>query len=229
MVWTAPTSKWKTNTWYPTACGNGQCVVFQRFDTLATPRVIEIVGFREVCGDHQDAGNPVPVNRIKNFLGEWMTGDEHQAWESCFYSWVVWHEIGERGLPAAQTKEMQAKQKARSRAKARKIANLDRAETDDGPWKPAQAIVTLAQAEQDAVPTLSGWVNRDARLQQRALAEGETRYAIDRGSVQWWFEGSGGDRVLHVDSDGQLNAPQRNTITNAVDLSFGSGRLMWEG
>ncbi len=232
MVWTAPTSKWKTQTWYPATCGNGQCVVYQRFDTLANPRVIEIVGFSEICGDHVDVTNPVPVGRLQNFLGEWMTERELLAWERTFYSWVVSHEIGERSdLTINQVIEMQAKQAVRSKAVAEDIPNLDRVDTDDGPWKPTDAVVTLPKAEIDANTALATWVQRDDRLQQRVFTEGETRVEgfRENDAVSWWFEGSGGGRVLHVDSGGLLNKQQQNQIDAAVDLLFGPGRLVWEG
>ena len=41
----------------------------------------------------------------------------------------------------------------------------------------------------------------------------------------FWWEGSAGSRVLHIDT--KLSIPQRNRITSAVDLLFGPDTLVW--
>lgn len=252
MPWTPPTEKWKTQRVSPMGCGNGstggigpdQCVIRERFDALANPRVITTAGFEVVCADHEDPAEPVPVMQIETFQGEWMSFAEWHAWEACFYSWVVWHEIAERTDPVldlpytdpetlitypTQREFMQMKQARRSAVVANGVPNVNRPTTDDGPWKPTDAITNPTAAQRAAVATVSGWAFRDTRLMGE-VAQG----AIDAGlpeedNVTAYWTGSGGDRVLHANSGGRLNNSQRNQIAAAADLRFGSGRFVWDG
>lgn len=232
MTWTPPTVKWKTQASESPTCTGGKCVARERFDTLATPRVIEIVGFERRCTGHTD-GLAFPNDRIQGFDGEWRMIAEHLAWESAWYSYVVWHEILERAArgefdPAGVAKA-QAHQKARAKEHADKVGlpNLARADTDDGPWKPDAQPEPSSEAR-DGLARAYGWFMRDDALYQRVLQNAETEGA-DRAQVAWWFEGVGDDRQLHVDTGGQLTNPQRNTVESQAELSFGPGRLVWEG
>lgn len=238
MTWTPPAQKWKTNTWYPDTCGNRQCAIYTRFDTLAGPRVVEIVGFEAVCGDH--AHPDLVPGRIRNFDGEWMDSAAHQAWESAFYSYVVVHEAEDAGRPDAP--RVAQKQLERMAGKLADLVDLGvvlsdaewngllTIESDAGPVKPRGQIVTLPQPAIDAVTTVGVWNRTDNRLMNRARAEARAEFGDPEAEVRWWFEGQGGSRVLHLDTRGGLSQAQRRRVTDAVELSFGgAGRLVWEG
>jgi hypothetical protein len=239
MAWVAPASKWKSQRKPLNGCGNdstggvgpAQCVIRERFDTLAKPRVFTVAGVESVCADHADPAEPVPVGQIELFTGEWLPFDEWHAYESTWYSWVVWHEIGERvergEIDAVEAGRAQAKQAIRSARVARGASNLHRVDTDDGPWKPIDAITNPTAAERSAVTTVAGWAQADDRLvgQMRAEVTGENPDA----DPIWYWTGSGGSRVLHADTLGELTPPARSRVSSVIDLRFGAGRLVWDG
>ena len=205
----------------------------EKFDTLATPRIVEVVGFEQRCTGHTD-GLAFPDDRILAFDGQWRTVAEHQAWESAWYSWVVYHEVidrFERGefrpadLPRALSHQMN---RAREHAEKVGLPDLARAETDDGPWKPDAQPEPTAEAK-DGLTRAYGWFQRDGHLYQRVIQLAKNEGLDPNQTIFWWFEGVGDDRQLHVDTGGQLNVPQRNTVESAAELSFGPGRLVWEG
>jgi hypothetical protein len=236
MAWTPPAQKWKSQRKPLSGCGNdstggvgpAQCVIRERFDTLATPRVFTPVGFEQMCTDHTDPAEPVPVGMIQLFTGEWLPFKEWHAYEATWYSWVVWHEDDLRPDTTPEEKaEQHRKQEARSRRVAAGVPNLDRPRTDDGPWKPIHAIQNPTAAERSAVSTVAGWAQTDDRLVGQMRTE-VTRENPDADPL-WYWTGSGGARVIHVDTQGELTPPQRSRVSSVIDLRFGAGRLAWVG
>ncbi len=222
MTWTPPTQKWKSGRVYRAdVCA---CVFRERIDALATPRIHTPVGFEMVCPEHADPD--LEVGLIETFQGEWMTFEAWHAWESAWYSWVVWHEISERtDILDAERPMMQAKQAARSRGVSQGFPNLHRVETDDGPWKPQNAIRAPGPGQAAAVVRVYGWVERDDNLKERVKAEvGKEMF----GAMAFWWEGQGGTRILHVDPEGALTLEERTQIDDVTALAFGPGVLVWE-
>lgn len=227
MTWTPPTVKWKTaRTVEP--CG---CVRRDRFDALAVPRVYTPAGLESTCEAHTDPD--CPVGLIQAFSGEWLEFDAWHAWESAWYSWVVWHEIADRAeaenLSPAQVAEMQDGQRGRSLRVSKGIPNLHRPESDDGPWRPRQHERPVTPTQEAAFHRVYGWARREERILEIVKAEliRETGEGYTDADAYWW-EGSGGDRVLHLDAP-RVSTPQRARIRSALDLRFGPGALVWEG
>ncbi len=179
--------KWKTQTYTPDTCSNGQCVIFEKFDTLAEPRIIEVVGYASRCADHTDPGD-FPVGLIRAWDGNWRAEKIHMEWERAFYRFA----------------------------------------TNQGSDPVTPPGRTVTAAEEAGLATAYAWHRRDNALKGRILQLSEAEGA-EREQISWWFEGVGDDRQLHVDTQNQLNAPQRNSVESAAELSFGPGRLVWEG
>lgn len=181
--------KWKTQTSTPDTCSDGQCVIFEKFDTLAEPRVIEVVGYFSRCGGHTNPIGTFPMGRILAWDGSWREQDVHLNWERAFYRFAT-NQGPDPVTPPA------------------------------GPAASRSAVDGLTEAY--------AWHRRDNALKGRILHSAETEGA-ERDRIDWWFEGVGDVRQLHVDTGGQLNVPQRNSVESAAELSFGPGRIVWEG
>ncbi len=82
--------KWKTQIVTPDTCSNGQCVIYERFDTLAEPRIVVVAGYKQRCGGHDD-GLAFPTGMIQatGFDEAWRDMDTHMNWERAFYRFAT--------------------------------------------------------------------------------------------------------------------------------------------
>lgn len=184
-------SKWKTQTVTPDTCSDGQCVIYEKFDTLATPRVIEVVGFQSRCGGHTRVGGRFPDGLIKGWDDNWRTEAVHMEWERKFYRF----QIGTAPDPVTPAAER-------------------RVTVPEG--------AGLAEAY--------AWHRRDNALRQRVLSIIPLEQAgADLALVEIWWELVGDDRQIHIDTGGQLDATTQARVEASAELSFGPGRIVWEG
>ncbi len=102
MPWTPPTEKHKTQRVDPDSCSDGKCIIRERFNALAEPRIVVPVGYMIRCGGHDD-GQPLPLNMIQGFDGQWRSRRVHDGWEIAWYAWVAWHEFMDRLTVEADT------------------------------------------------------------------------------------------------------------------------------
>lgn len=177
-------------------------MLLQTFDAEASPRVVTLLGIEEACPAH-----PLPS----------ATAGVHGRWHDGRY------------FDPGQLIEQQ-RQWFRWRVRQDAIA-AGRPEIPDGPdvEPPMPAELPdpgLVQAEYDQVYT---WSLGDNRLQQDTFGIAEATAAIDREQIDWWYEGVGDARTLHVDFRGAASVPQRSQIQSAADIQFGAGRLVIEG
>jgi hypothetical protein len=62
----------------------------------------------------------------------------------------------------------------------------------------------------------------------RGLARAEAA-GLDVDRIVWWFTGIGDARVLHINTQAQLNTQQRSRLQAGADIQFGAGKLVVEG
>lgn len=199
--------KIKTQRWSPDTCfgGNDRCEILILWDADAPveEREHRIAGFERVCAAHADN---VPSDVLLWWDGNYKPMQQYLEYQRAWYrhlnhvEWLEKHP--DQPVPVS-------------------IRSFNEEPRTTG------SVSAPPQAQRDALTRAYGRNTRDNALKNQAITiPGATRTGLDPARITWRFEGVGDERVLTVDTGGQLNQQQRGQGQSIANVQFGAGKVV---
>ena len=194
----------------PDTCATGEqpCRLIQRFDTDATPRVVETVGIERTCSAHTGT---FPANRILWADGNWKSASAYITYQRDWFRWrnlQQWQQrvaAGENiGAPPPQ------------------IASFTTEPATSGSV-PAPSAGEVAGLNQIATWNASHNARKNLTLSAVIVEYGRQ---LEDAGVTWSWAGVGDARVLTIRLNGILSTQKVSRVQNAADIQFGPGRVV---
>lgn len=242
-------NKWKVQASEPDTCDPPGCRYYEVWDAFAAPedRVHTIAAFERMCPAHFDPDIPVGVMLWSD--GHWKPLDEYIEYQRAWFrrlnhvewlerrqqleDWYTAHGGHGRGKLAADGKDPRGDPVAYQLVGyADEMPETIRGYTSEPPTTGSRP--PPAQHRQDALHRVYRWnLEHNSRKNETIDAMQAQRpqdgYWLDHAKVKWSWSGHGDNRVLRINSGGQLTAQQRGRVQAAADIQHGQGRTVVEG